>query len=124
MVDNFNAGGIAAPVNLTTGVLGRAVARHLTGGVFDSHPTSGTAITGFQLPNWPATLDLSLRAHDCRPSMPFVGWDVVITSSNPVLLEANPTWGEELFQLPHGQPLGDTEFVAVYVEHLQAASAP
>jgi hypothetical protein len=121
MVDNFHAGGIAAPVNLATGVLGRAVARDLTGGTYDTHPTSGAVITGFQLPNWSAALGLSLRAHDCFPWMPFVGWDVVITASDPLLLEANVTWAESLYQVPHGKPLGDTEFAAVYREHFLAS---
>src|SRR5262249_49798600 len=33
-------------------------------------------------------------------------------------------WGEELFQLPYGRPLGDTEFPAVYLEHLRAGQPP
>ena len=123
MVDNFNAGGIAAPVDLATGVLGRAVARHLAGGTHDVHPTSGAAIAGFQLPDWREALDLSLRAHDGFPWMPFVGWDVVLSDAAPLLLEANPTWGEELYQLPHRKPLGDTEFTPVYREHFHAAAA-
>src|SRR5690606_13381552 len=92
MVDNFNAGGIAAPVDLATGEMGRAVARHLTGGAFDVHPTSGAPITGVRLPKWSDALALGLRAHDAFPRMPFVGWDVVITAGKPLLLEANPTW--------------------------------
>ena len=120
MVDNFNAGGIAAPVDMGTGVLGSAVGRYLTSGVFDAHPTSGAPILGFQLPYWSDAVALVLRSHDCFAWVPFVGWDIVIAPDGPHLLEANMTWSAELLQLPHGQPLGSTQFTPIYIEHYQS----
>jgi hypothetical protein len=122
-VDNFNAGGVAAPVDLSTGVLGPGVARYLTDGAFDTHPTSGAPIAGFQLPLWSEAVALTLRAHDCFPWMPFVGWDVVISPDMPRLLEANMTWSAELYQRPQGKPLGSTQFTPVYIEHYRSRSA-
>jgi hypothetical protein len=122
MVDNFNAGGVAAPVDLATGVLGPGVARYLTDGSFDTHPTSGAPITGFALPLWSDAVALALRAHDCFPWVPFVGWDVVISSDVPRLLEANMTWSAELYQRPQGKPMGSTQFTQVYLEHYRSGS--
>jgi hypothetical protein len=120
VVDNFAAGGIASPVDLPTGTLGPAVAKNLSRGIFLTHPDSGHQIAGERLPFWREILQLTLTAHQCFDWMPFVGWDVAITPDGPVLLEANPTWCVDLLQIPRGAPLGDTEFSAIFVEHLDA----
>ncbi|WP_164103331.1 sugar-transfer associated ATP-grasp domain-containing protein [Candidatus Laterigemmans baculatus] len=119
-VDNFEAGGIAAPIDLKTGILGDAVAKDPTRGPFQFHPDTTAPITGFQVPCFDEAKRLSLRAHAVYPWMPFVGWDVVITPSGPWLLEANPDWCVELAQIVSGEPLGETLYPEIYFEHLAA----
>lgn len=119
-VDNFEAGGIAAPLDAQTGVLGRAVAKDPRRGLFSSHPDSGAPIAGETMPCFDASIRLTLDAHACFPWMPFVGWDVVVTDNGPLLLEANPDWCVELAQAVMDRPLGETAYPRVFLEHLAA----
>jgi len=119
-VDNFETGGIAAPVDIPTGILGVAVAKDLRRGTFTRHPDSQAQIEGVALPFFADALDISRRAHSCFPWMPFVGWDVVIAENGPLILEANPNFGIELPQIVIGQPLGLTRYPAIYLQHLAA----
>jgi hypothetical protein len=119
-VDNFAAGGIAAPVD-ATGMLRPAVAKDPGRGTFASHPDTGACIAGSRLPYFAQALELALRAHAAFPWVPTVGWDVVITPEGPVLLEANPGWCFELAQIVPGQPLGATPYPEVFLEHLAAS---
>ena len=118
-VDNFAAGGIAAPVD-SKGALGTAVAKDPTKGRFDTHPDSGAPIAGASVPYYREALDLTIRAHAGFPWVPTVGWDVVIASDGPLLLEANPSWGFELAQIVPNKPLGATPYAEVFLEHLAA----
>jgi len=118
-VDNFEAGGIAAPIDLATGVLGAAVGKDPARGQFTHHPDSGAPIAGLLTPCFNEALATTLAAHAAFDWVPFVGWDVVITPDGPVLLEANPDWCVELAQIACGRPLGNTVFPEVYLEHLE-----
>jgi hypothetical protein len=117
-VDNFEAGGIAAPIDLETGRLGVAVAKNPVRGRFSHHPDSGAPIEGTLVPDLEKALAITRNAHQCYGWMPFVGWDVVLTDDGPVLLEANPDWCVELAQIAMARPLSDTIYPAVYLEHL------
>lgn len=122
IVDNFAAGGIAAPVDPHAGTVGEAVAKTLSRGTFRSHPDSRAPIAGAQLPLWEQTRGLALDAHRCFDWMPFVGWDIAVTPDGPLLLEANPVWCVDLLQIPHHVALGDTEFVSVFLQHLEGSA--
>ena len=119
-VDNFEAGGIAAPIDLASGTLGPAVAKDPRRGPFDRHPDSHAPIAGLQVPCFDQALRTTIEAHQRYPWMPFVGWDVVITGDGPLLLEANPDWCVELAQIATGRALGDTLYPEIYLEHLSA----
>ena len=121
-VDNFAAGGIAAPVELVGGVLGIAVSKDPRRGPFRNHPDSGHVIAAFTLPMWTAVKDVARGAHDQFGRVPFVGWDVAITDDGPVLLEANTSWCAEVIQIPSRVGLGDTIFPEVFVAHLDVRS--
>jgi Sugar-transfer associated ATP-grasp len=122
IVDNFAAGGIAAPVDPHTGAVGEAVAKKLSRGRFRSHPDSRAPIAGVRLPLWAETRSLALDAHRGFDWMPFVGWDIAVTPDGPLLLEANPVWCVDLLQIPHHVALGDTEFVSVFLQHLEGVA--
>ena len=122
LVDNFEAGGIAAPIDLETGTLGTAVAKNPCRYNLTHHPDSGAPIDGFVMPFFRESLQAALTAHACFPWVPFVGWDVVVTNHGPQLLEANPDWGVELAQIVTDVPLGKTRYPEIYLEHLDAQS--
>lgn len=118
IVDNFAAGGIAAPVDFETGRLGVAIGKDVSRGQFREHPDSGAPIAGTALPFWPEAQRLALDAQRLFNDVPFVGWDIVLGPDGPTLLEANTTWCGDLVQMTHDRPLTQTAFLAVYLEHL------
>jgi len=118
--DNYTQGGIVAPIDLTAGTLGPAVRtddalRLLT---FHTHPRTGTEIPGFRLPCWPEAVRLVEHAHALLPGIAFVGWDVALLDTGPALVEANWNPGVKLTQMPSGVPLGDTDYVRCFHDHL------
>ncbi len=106
-VDNLAAGGIAAPVDLHTGVIsGPAVSSSpLEGIFFESHPISGEPIVGSRVPHWEASLRLATAAAAVLPGARSIGWDIAITREGPLLLEGNDNWCKILWQLPVGTGL-------------------
>src|SRR4051812_10924671 len=75
-VDNIHAGGIAAPIDLATGRLGRATDLGLktTSRWHERHPATDAAILGRTLPHWTAALELTRRAHALIGDRVVVGW--------------------------------------------------
>jgi hypothetical protein len=121
-VDNIHAGGIAAPVDLKTGRLGRAtdLGLRVTSRWHEHHPETGAPILGRELPHWPAALDLCRRAHDLIGDRVVVGWDVAILEDGPCLVEGNGKPDVDLIQRPHGQGLGNTRYGELVAYHMRA----
>lgn len=93
VVDNFSQGGVAAGVNMETGLLKRGTLNPRKGLTWaSSHPDSGTAIEGFQIPYWEETKKLAAMAAAVIPGIRTVGWDVAITAGGPLLIEGNSSW--------------------------------
>jgi hypothetical protein len=105
IVDNIALGGLAAPIDLETGVLGLATGKDITLGWFRSHPDTGAQIEGFVVPFWSDACALSVRAHSLLSGVPTIGWDVVISPDGPRLLEGNIGWDVELAQSLGQNPL-------------------
>ena len=128
-VDNFTQGGVASPVDLTTGVLGPAVRKppELAGESLDSHPTTGARIAGAVLPQYSEVFALALRAHRAFAEFPSVGWDVAITRDGLMLMEGNYDWGIVFAQQLFGSSLATTTFAEHFWAHASAtrpANAP
>jgi len=125
MVDNIHAGGIAAPVDLATGTLGRATDLGLKPGSrwHERHPATDAAIRGRTLPHWPAALELVRRAHAVIGDRVVVGWDVAILEDGPCLVEGNGKPDVDLIQRPHRAGLAASrlgEIMAFHVENFFA----
>ena len=114
VVDNFNAGGIAAGVT-DTGKLKAAVGKDIRAGTVNCHPDTQAMIEGKQLPYWQKMVDLALLAHERFGEPCFVGWDIALTINGPILLEGNSSWGTNLMQIPNNLPLGETLFGEVFI---------
>jgi len=116
-VDNFAAGGLAAPIDIPSGRLGAAVYKDPRKPDVDIHPDSKHRIEGELLPFWQEVQELCLRAHREFPRVATVGWDVAITTEGPKLIEANPGFCVEVVQMAHGKPLGHTKWPEMLMAH-------
>jgi hypothetical protein len=125
VIDAFSHGGLAAPVDLATGRLGNATTMALAarGRTVDRHPDTGAVIPGTILPDWAAAVAMVVRAHARAPhadALPWVGWDVALTPTGPVVVEGNVPPSAALCQVPSGVPLGETPIVATILAYLRA----
>ena len=102
-VDNINAGGMAAPINIDNGVIEYA-AFDKDSNFFDKHPYTNCDIKGRQLPCWEESVNLVLEAAKVVPQVGYVGWDVAVTEKGPILIEGNPFPGHDILQLPPHVP--------------------
>jgi len=124
IADNFDKGGLAAPIDLATGRLGAAVRKHpsFLGTRVVRHPDTGAAIEGHQLPDWSEAVSLAVRAHEAIAweGVPFIGWDIALLDEGPVLLEGNNVPCSTLAQMASEVPAGESPFVACLNAHLRA----
>ena len=88
VMDNVDCGGMAARVDLDSGVL-KTVAADKAGHVYERHPMTGTPIVGFRIPYWEEAKQMCLTAMRKVPQVRFVAWDVAITADGPRFIEGN-----------------------------------
>jgi alpha-L-glutamate ligase-like protein len=98
---NLHQGGIGAGVDLATGVTHHAV---LKDRLVESHPDTGNAVIGMEVPYWPKVLEMSRLVAE-SVGLGYVGVDVVVDAEDgPLLLEANARPGLAI-QIANGQGL-------------------
>jgi hypothetical protein len=122
LVDNFHAGGIAAPIDVATGTLGAATdwglrPRH---GWKTQHPDTGGRIEGRILPLWAETRALAERAHTAFDDRHIVGWDMAILADGPAIVEANGGPDTDMHQRVSREPLGSQRFGELMAFHLRS----
>lgn len=102
-VDNFNSGGMVAPMDPESGtVIDRALDKQKN--LYDNHPATGTPIKGFAFPDWDKARKLVEMAAQVVPELGYVGWDVCFTPDGPCLVEGNQFPGHDIYQLPVHTP--------------------
>lgn len=121
VVDNFHAGGLAALVDLASGIAGPATDMGLAR---DSawhvrHPVTDAIIDGFEVPFWPEAKELAEAAHVALGDRVIVGWDVAILPEGPCLIEANGFPDLDIIQRCGRMPLGQTRLCGLLLQHLR-----
>ena len=108
-VDNGGQGGLASLIDLETGQLGPAATDYV-GRPLTTHPDSGFSFNSFQVPCWEDTLELArdVQRH-LGPFNRFIGMDIGISETGPVLIEVNDIFGSGLFEAVAGPMLKDEE---------------
>lgn len=102
-VDNFNSGGMVAPMDPDTGtVIDRALDKQKN--LYENHPATGVPIKGFTFPDWDKAVELVTQAAQVIPEVGYVGWDVCFTPGGPCLVEGNQFPGHDIYQLPVHTP--------------------
>lgn len=117
-VDNIKSGGLMAPIDPATGILGQGC-RGRGVGDYDHHPSSGAPITGRLLPSWEAARDLARDTHDRHfRQYSLVGWDIAPTTRGPVIIEGNGKPCMIVAQRANRKGLGATRFGELVAWHL------
>ena len=88
VMDNVDCGGMAAPIDLSTGILSGPGADK-AGHVYENHPLTGTRIPGTKLPYWEEVKQMCLSAMRVVPQVRYVAWDVAIREDGPIFIEGN-----------------------------------
>ena len=102
-VDNFNSGGMTAPIDVETGIVSQ-VAIDKQKNAFTNHPLTNEPIKGFKFPYWEEALELCKKACQEIPEMGYAGWDVAFTPDGPLFVEGNEFPGHDIYQLPLHTP--------------------
>ncbi|MCY4181039.1 MAG: hypothetical protein OXD48_12355, partial [Litoreibacter sp.] len=116
MSDNFwQAGSMLAELDLATGTVkqvrcGKGVDMELV----DTHPQTGKALTGFEIPHFKAALDLAVAAHGLAIDNGVLGFDIGIAQDGPVVIEGNTNPFHMLYQLATGRGALNAEFAPVF----------
>lgn len=113
LVDNFSlgaSGNLIAAVDLDSGRLAPA-AYSLTPEWpqirrTDVHPDTGGRISGFTLPFWAETCDLVKHAQAAIGEPSTIGWDIAITESGPLIIEANSAYGTAIHEVALDRGIG------------------
>lgn len=102
-VDNINSGGMAAPIDVEKGII-QYPAFDKDSNYYETHPYTGTKLVGSVIPFWKESVALCLEAAKRLPTLGYLGWDVAVTETGPILIEANQFPGHDILQLPPHVP--------------------
>lgn len=115
MSDNFwQDGSMIAPVSSDKGEVGQAwIGTGLEARQIETHPASGRAFEGFQLPHWEEACEMAREAHALFPEFGVIGWDVAFTEDGPLLIECNDNPFHSLYQTAYRRGIRNDDFEPV-----------
>lgn len=87
VIDNFASGGMFTMLDERGLALYPGVDKNSN--VYPEHPVTHTPIVGFQVPLYAQVVDLAFALARRTPEAPYVGWDLAITPTGPVVIEGN-----------------------------------
>lgn len=87
VIDNFASGGMFTMLDEHGVALYPGVDKNSN--VYPEHPVTHTPIVGFQVPLYDQVVELAFALARRTPEAPYVGWDLAITPSGPVVIEGN-----------------------------------
>lgn len=89
VVDNASRGGIIAIVDCETGRLRQAMTPDVVPVYYSHHPDSNALVEGLELPYWQECIHLAKQSLRVFPRASFVGLDLAISETGPVIVELN-----------------------------------
>lgn len=89
LTDNTTGGGLVAPIDLESGVLGDAYFMNGRHEYIANHPDHGAQIRDIVIPLWQQAKLLSVNAVRAFPGIAFAGLDIAISPEGPVVIELN-----------------------------------
>lgn len=96
VVDNFNHGGLFTTID-ENGII-RKPAVDKKGNIYSNHPYTNTKLVDFEVPLFDKAIEYVKSMAISIPEVGYVGWDIAITENGPVVVEANPFPGHDIYQ--------------------------
>lgn len=87
-VDNICSGGMYVSIG-ADGVIHKNAYCDATGVYYEEHPFTHTRFNGFEIPMFFEAVEMCKKAALVVPQVGYIGWDVAITPTRPVLVEGN-----------------------------------
>lgn len=113
-VDNFSRGGLSVALDASSGaILG---GRTKPGARYERHPDTGASLVCGTLPFWHEVRETCTVAMQHVSDLVYVGWDVIVTETGPVILEGNSYSDVHLLQA-HGPLLTNPRARRFYQAH-------
>ena len=100
-VDNASHGGIFVPIDMEHGIA-YTYAKSYKGEKYVSHPDTGTQILGAIIPKWTELNRLMENLVKVVPEQKMIGWDMALTPSGWIMIEANHNPSSQDFVHDHG----------------------
>lgn len=95
-VDNLNSGGMAVIVD-ENGIISTPGADK-AGKAYYQHPYTGVTLVGCKIPLYQEAVEMVKKAALQIPELGYIAWDVAITETSPLLIEANHFPGHDIYQ--------------------------
>lgn len=108
VVDSTSRGGLACPVDLSSGALLSADVVSIERPSFATHPDTHVPVRGVVLPHWEACKQLAIESLAAFPNMKFAGLDIAIGRDGPWIIELNTypdKSGATIFDIPTAHAL-------------------
>lgn len=97
-VDNYSSGGMAAPIDVHTGII-YMPARDQWGREYIIHPDTGKQIVGHKIEDWEKYKEFAKELALEVPTVRYVGWDIVRTDRNTFcMIEGNAGAGMDVLE--------------------------
>ena len=96
VVDNFNHGGLFTTIEKNGLIQKPCVDKQ--GNIYDNHSFTNTSLIGFEIPLFEQAIEFVKTMAISIPEVGYVGWDIAITENGPVVVEANPFPGHDIYQ--------------------------
>jgi len=116
-------GALAVPVNPLTGLMHSGIFFHQPGQLYEAVPWNGAVIQGRTVPEYQQAADMVITASQALPDVPVIGWDVLITETGPVILEANTSLSWWLIHLWHALTGTPSPLLQIVIEWIQVREA-
>lgn len=100
-VDNICQGGLILKINTDTGKTNDFAVTE-DGLKYLKHPDTGFIFSQLEIPEWEKIKSFTLECASRLPQFKFLGWDIALTESGPIVIEANQGFGIDLFQVAFG----------------------
>lgn len=97
-VDNYTSGGMAAQVDVETGII-YSTALDKKGKEYILHPDTGKQIVGYKIEDWQDYKNFAIQLAKEFPTVRYVGWDIIKnTDGKMCVIEGNKNAGIDLME--------------------------